>query len=150
MAFAEPVVMLGVSWLVLLGVLCPLSASIGFAASTRENDWMPPTMNVPPAIRQTCVAGSPGAAVLRYIASAFEVWAALFMRRTIVQPAGGVANALEWLNAIAATMTSPGTVPAGVAIERFAPAGRSARRCALPTSAFPSAVAFEPVDPATL
>src|SRR6266850_4710526 len=58
--------------------------------------------------------------------------------------------ALELLKPIAATITSPATVPVGVAIERLVLTGRSARMCALPASAFPAAVAvLAPLAPAT-
>src|SRR6266480_1256078 len=63
------------------------------------------------------------------------------MRRTSVQPDGGVMAAPELLKPTAAISMSPDTVPAGVEIVRLTLAGRSASRCALPASALPAAVA---------
>src|ERR1700752_814916 len=111
--------MLGVSWFVPLTVVWPLSASIGFAASAPEKDWMPPTRNAPPATPHVCDAGSPGAAVLRENASGVEGAEPLFMRRRSVHPAGGVRAALEFLKPMAAIITSFAAVPVGVEIERL-------------------------------
>jgi len=61
-----------------------------------------------------------------------EVVALLFVRRTSVQPAGGVIAALEFVKPIAAIMTSPATVPVGVGIVRLVFTGLSARMWALP------------------
>src|SRR3970040_2401041 len=87
----------------------------------------------------------------------------LSMRRTSVQPAGGVIAAVSGRKATAATITSQAAVPAGLLTLRVVPeepaevaatkaatfAGCSARICVLPGSELALAVAvFAPVAPA--
>src|SRR5262245_21988290 len=64
------------------------------------------------------------------------------MRRTSVQPAGGLMLAPEGRTAIEAIMTSFDAVPAGLLmVNPASDGGRSLRMCALPTSASFEAVA---------
>src|SRR5205814_175574 len=113
-AFASVELTLGVACEVLEGVGWPFSASTGFAVSTPVKPCTPPTAKVAPVTVHAYDAGSLAPAVLRYTASEFEVGPALSMRRTSVQPEGGVIATEEGVTAIEATSASFNAVPEGL------------------------------------